>query len=52
MASLKYEVGKLGIDKLEKALTGLNSFKSKLDKLDFDKLAPVPFNLSKRSWCC
>ena len=29
--------------------TGLNSLKSKVDKLDVDKLVPVPVDLSKRS---
>ena len=27
--------------------SGLNSLKSKVDKLDVDELAPVPVNLSK-----
>ena len=42
LASLKSEV-----DKFEKVLTGLNSLKNKVDKLDVEKLVPVPFNLSK-----
>ena len=39
LASLKSEV-----DKFEKVLTGLNSLKNKVDKLDVEKLVPVPFN--------
>ena len=37
--------------------TGLSSLKSNIDKLDVDKLVPVPDDLSKLSdvvkkWCC
>ena len=34
---------------LQKVPTGSNSLKSKVDKLDVDKLVPVPANLSKLS---
>ena len=37
------------VDKLEKVPTGLNSLTSKVDKLDIDKLVPVPVDLSKLS---
>ena len=46
LASLKSEVDKLDIDKLEKVPTGLNSLKSKVDKSDV-KLVPFPVDLSK-----
>ena len=49
LASLKSEVDKLDIDKLEKVATGLNSLKNKIDKLDVDKLLHVPVDLSKLS---
>ena len=49
LASLKSEVDKLDIDKLEKVPTGLNRLKSKVDKLDVDKFVPVPVDLSKLS---
>ena len=49
LASLKSEVDKLDIDKLEKAPNGLNSFKNKVDKLDVDKLVSAPVDLSKLS---
>ena len=49
LASLKSEVDKLDIDKLEKVPPCLNSLKSKVDKLDVDKLVPVPVDLSKLS---
>ena len=42
MTSLKSD-----IDKLEKATTGLNSLKRKVDKLNVDKFLPVPVDLSK-----
>ena len=48
-ANLKSVVIKLDIDKLEKVLTGLNSFKSKVDKLDVHKLVSVPVDLGKLS---
>ena len=34
---------------MEKVPTGLNSLKSKVDKLDVDKSVPVPVDLSKLS---
>ena len=43
LASLKSEVNKLDIDKLEKLPNGLNSLKSKVDKL-----VRVPIDLSKQ----
>ena len=43
LASLKPEVDKLDINKLEKVPTGLNNLKSKLYKLDVYK--PVPVDL-------
>ena len=46
---LKFEVDKLASDKFKKATTGLNSLKSKADKLDVDKLVPVPIDFSKLS---
>ena len=49
LESLKSEVDKLDIDKLEKVRTGLNSLKAKLDKSDVDKSVPVSVNLSKLS---
>ena len=50
LASLKSDVYKLDIDKLENVLPGLNRSKSKVDKSDVDKLVPVPVNLSKLSY--
>ena len=44
LASLKSEVDKLDIDKLEKIPTGLNSLKSKVDKFDLIKLSGVVKN--------
>ena len=43
---MKSDVHKLDIDKTKKCTKW---FKSKLDKLDVDKLVPVPFDLSKLS---
>ena len=43
------KTNKLNIDKLEKVPAGSNSLKSKVAKLDVDKLAPVLINLSKLS---
>ena len=48
-ASLKSEVDKSDIDKLEKVLIGLNSSKGKVDKLDVDKSVHVPEDLIKAS---
>ena len=39
----------LDIDKLEYVTTGLNSFKSKIDKLDVNKLVHVPIDVSNLS---
>ena len=39
----------LDIDKLEYVTTGLNSFKSKIDKLDVNKLVHVPVDVSNLS---
>ena len=47
LASLKLEVDKLDIDKLEKVPTGLNSLENKVDKLNVDKLVRGPVDLSK-----
>ena len=48
LASVKYDVDMLDIDKLEKVPTGLNSSTSKVDKLDVDKLVPAPVKLSDK----
>ena len=40
-------IGKLGIKKLQKVLSILNSLKSKVEKLDIEKLISVPTDLSK-----
>ena len=42
LASLKSDVDKLDIHKLEKVPTVLNSLISKVDKSDIDKLVPLP----------
>ena len=39
----------MGIDKLKNVPTNLSNLKSKVDKLDVDKLVPVPVDLSKLS---
>ena len=39
----------MDIDKLKNVLTHLNNLKSKVVKLDFDKLVPVSVDLSKLS---
>ena len=49
LASLKSEVDKLDIGKLEKVPTGLNSLKGEVDKLDVDILVPAPADFSKLS---
>ena len=46
---VKLDADKLDIDKLGTLLTGLNSLKSKVHKIDVDKLVPVPVDLSKLS---
>ena len=40
---------KSNLDKLKNVPTNLNNLKSKVDKLDVDKLVPVPVDLSKLS---
>ena len=47
LATLKWDVDKLDNDKLKKLLSGLNSLKSKGDKLVVDKLKPVSVDLRK-----
>ena len=42
LASLKTAVDILDIDDLKNIPSGLNSEKSKVEKLDIDKLVPVP----------
>ena len=42
-------MGKLDIDKLKNVASNLSSFKSKLDKLDFDKLVSAPVDYSRPS---
>ena len=49
LASLKAEVGKIDVDKLNTVPDDLSKLKSKADKLFIDKLAPVPDDLSKLS---
>ena len=51
LVSLKTEVHRLDIDKLEKVPTCLNNLKNKICwlKLDVNKLVPVPVGLSKLS---
>ena len=48
-ATLKSNEGKLNIDKLRSVLSNLRNLKRKVDKLDVDKLVPVPVDLSKLS---
>ena len=47
LASLKYNVDKLDIDKFKNVPSNLNNLKSKVDKLDVDKLVLDPVDLSK-----
>ena len=49
LASLKSNVDKLDIDKLNNVPTNLSNLKSKVDKLYADKLVPVPITLSELS---
>ena len=49
LASLKSDIGKLDIDKLEKVSNCLNNLERKVDKLGVDKLIPVPVDLEKIS---
>ena len=43
--SLKLDIDKLDINKLEKVPSGLSNWKSKVDKLDVYKLVLVPVDL-------
>ena len=47
LASLKSNVGKLSTDKFKNVSITLNNLQSKFDKLNVDKLVPVPNNLSR-----
>ena len=49
LLSLKAEVDKLDIDKLDSVPTNLSNLKSKVDKLDIRKLETTPIDLSKLS---
>ena len=49
LASLKFNVDKLDIDKLKNVPTYLSNLKSKVEKLVPDKLLAVPVDLSKLS---
>ena len=49
LLSLKAEVDKLDIDKLNSVPTNLSNLKSKVDKLDIGKLETTPIDLSKLS---
>ena len=47
LASLKTNVNKLDIDKLNKVPSNLSNFKSKIKKIDIDMLVPAPVDLSE-----
>ena len=47
VATLKSDVYKLDIEKLENVQSNWSNLKYKLDKLDVDKLVPAPADLSK-----
>ena len=47
LASIRPNLVKLDIDKLETVPTNLNNLKSKVDKLDVDWLIPAPVALSE-----
>ena len=47
VATLKSDVDKLDIEKLENVQSNWSNLKYKLDKLDVDKLVPAPADLSK-----
>ena len=47
--SLKSDIDKLDIDKLEKVPSGLSNLKSKGNTLDVDKLVSLPVELDKLS---
>ena len=46
-ASLKSDIDRLNLDKLEKVPSGLSSLKSKIVTLHVDKLAPIPVDFYK-----
>ena len=46
---LKFDVDEVNIDKLKNIPNNLSNFKSKVDKLDVDKLVPALVDLSKLS---
>ena len=46
-ASIKSDIDKLNIGILGKVSSGLNCSKSKVDRLDVDKLKPVPIDIKK-----
>ena len=46
---MKFNEDKLDIDKLKNVSSNLSNLKSKVVKLDFDKLVPVPVGLCKQS---
>ena len=49
LTNLKFDVGKLDIDKLKNVPSCLNSLESKANKLDVEELVPAPGDLSKLS---
>ena len=49
LANLKSDDNELDINTVRNKTLGLSNLKSKVDKLDFDKLIPVPVDLSKLS---
>ena len=49
LANLKSDDNELDINTVRNKTRGLSNLKSKVDKLDFDKLIPVPVDLSKLS---
>ena len=51
LANLKSDVNRLDIDKLEKLPSGLNSLKSKAEKLGVDILQTFTVQLKKIKWC-
>ena len=49
LTNLRFDVGKLDIDKLKNVPSCLNSLESKANKLDVEELVPAPADLSKLS---
>ena len=49
LPSVISDIDKLYIDELDKASSSFSNLKSNLDKLDADKLLPVPVDSSKLS---